>query len=112
MNAQIELTLKVIERIKKGTDNEDVRSDVDFGCTNPSQMNAVVFQRLQALVITDGPHDRLQPGPVQPDEAGDELLGDTRRLRTATGPEFGEQRLDARPGILGVDGVGHVRSPA
>jgi len=50
MNAQIELTLKVIERIKKGTDNEDVRSDVDFGCTNPSQMNAVVFQRLQALV--------------------------------------------------------------
>ena len=70
-------------------------------------------QRLQALVVADGPHDRLQPGAVEPDQAGDEFLGDAGRLRARAGPEFGEQRLDALPGLPGVAGVpGRWRRPS
>ena len=60
-------------------------------------------QRLQALLIADGPHDRLKPRAVEADKAGDEFLGDVGRLRARPGPEFGEQRLDARPSLPGVN---------
>lgn len=49
MNAQLETTLKVIESIKLDADNEHARSEVDFGCTNPAQMDSLVFSRLQEL---------------------------------------------------------------
>ncbi len=56
-------------------------------------------------------HDGLEPGAVEADEAGDEFLGDAGRLRARAGPEFGEQCLDARPGLPGVDGPVPVAPP-
>jgi hypothetical protein len=49
MNAQLQITLKVIEHIKRDADNEQVRGEVDFGCTSPAQMDSLVYQRLQEL---------------------------------------------------------------